>query len=207
MSQVRFSSQDLGARVAGSPLPPLAEVQELAVKQSPLLRETDARLQAQAARVSLARKESKPDLDLSLQYGQRNYRPDMISAVVSVPIPLHRGSRQGQEILEARSELSAMEADKRAQVNAIRAQVAKLVSDLERERTELALYAKGILPQGSAAATASLASYQAGKTDLLSVLDNQNTLFTYQTAYYRALADFAKSLAELEQVVGGEVLR
>ena len=207
VSQVRFSSQDLGARVAGSPLPPLSEVQELAVKQSPLLRETDARLQAQAARVALARKESKPDLDLSLQYGQRNYRPDMISAVVSVPIPLHRGSRQGQEVLEARSELSAMEADKRAQVNAIRAQVAKLVSDLERERTELALYAKGILPQGSAAATASLASYQAGKTDLLSVLDNQNTLFTYQTAYYRALADFAKSLAELEQVVGGEVLR
>ncbi|PYO77915.1 MAG: hypothetical protein DMD63_09395 [Gemmatimonadetes bacterium] len=207
VSQVRFSSQDLGARVAGSPLPPLAEVQELAVKQSPLLRETDARLQAQAARVALARKESKPDVDLSLQYGQRNYRPDMISAVVSVPIPLHRGSRQGQEILEARSELSAMEADKRAQVNAIRAQVAKLVSDVERERTELALYAKGILPQGSAAATASLASYQSGKTDLLTVLDNQNTLFTYQTAYYRALADFAKSLAELEQVVGGEVLR
>ena len=131
----------------------------------------------------------------------------MISAVVSVPIPLHRGSRQGQEILEARSELSAMEADKRAQVNAIRAQVAKLVSDVERERTELALYAKAILPQGSAAATASLASYQSGKTDLLTVLDNQNTLFTYQTAYYRALADFAKSLAELEQVVGGEVLR
>ena len=100
-----------------------------------------------------------------------------------------------------------MEADKRAQVNAIRAQVAKLVSDVERERTELALYAKAILPQGSAAATASLASYQSGKTDLLTVLDNQSTLFTYQTAYYRALADFAKSLAELEQVVGGEVLR
>jgi len=32
-------------------------------------------------------------------------------------------------------------------------------------------------------------------------------LFTYQTAYYRALVDFAKSLAELEQVVGGEILR
>ena len=37
--------------------------------------------------------------------------------------------------------------------------------------------------------------------------DNQNTLFTYQTEYYRALSEFAKSLAELEQVVGSEVVR
>ena len=206
-SQVRFTSQNLGARVAGSPIPALAELQDLAVKQSPVLRQTEAKLQAQAARVALARKGSRPDIDFSIQYGQRNYRPDMISAQVSIPIPVHRGSRQSQEIVEASAELSAMEADKRGQINSVRAQVARIVSDLERERTELALYAKAILPQGSAAATASLASYQAGKTELLSVLDNQNTLFTYQTAYYRALADFAKSLAELEQVVGGEVLR
>jgi cobalt-zinc-cadmium efflux system outer membrane protein len=206
-SQVRFTSQSLGARAAGSPLPPLSDLQDLAVKQSPLLRASEARLQAQAARVSLARKESRPDFDLSLQYGQRNYRPDMISAQVSVPIPLHRGSRQGQQLAEARAELSAMEMDRRAQTNSIRARVARLVSDLERERTELALYAKAILPQSAAAATASLASYQSGKTGLLGVLDNQNTLFGYQTAYYRAFADFAKSLAELEQVVAGEILR
>lgn len=206
-SQVRFTSQSLGARVAGSPLPPLAELQDLAVKQNPSLRASEERLEAQAARLSLAQKGSRPDIDLSLQYGQRDYRPDMISAVVSLPIPLHRGRRQHQEILEARSELAAMQADQQAQINSVRAQVAKLVSDLERERTELALYAKAILPQGSAAATAALASYQAGKSDLLTVLDNQNTIFTYQTAYYRGLTDFAKSLAELEQVVGGKVLR
>jgi outer membrane protein TolC len=39
------------------------------------------------------------------------------------------------------------------------------------------------------------------------VLDNQNTLFTYETEYYRSLSDFAKNLAELEQVVGSEILR
>ncbi len=206
-ARVRFVSQSLGSRVAGSPLPALPDLQDLAVKQSPLLRTIDAKVQAQAARVSLERKETRPDVDLSIQYGQRNYRPDMISVMASVPIPLHRGSRQAQQVAEARSELSAIEADRRAQTNAIRAHVARLVSDLERERTELALYAKAILPQGEAATAASLASYRSGKSDLLSVLDNQNTLFTYQTAYYRALADFANSIAELEQVVGGEVIR
>lgn len=207
VSQIRFSSQTLGARVADWPLPSLDELQDQAAKQSPALRATGARLQAQATRLALARKASLPDIDVGVQYGQRSYRPDMISAQVSVPLPLHRASRQRQEVAETSADLAAMENEKRAQINSVRLQVARIVSDLERERTELALYVKAILPQGSAAATAALASYQAGKAELLSVLDNQNTLFTYQTAYYRALADFAKSLAELEQVVGGEVLR
>ncbi|MDP9278453.1 MAG: TolC family protein, partial [Gemmatimonadota bacterium] len=91
-------------------------------------------------------------------------------------------------------------------VNKVRAEVARLVSDLERSRTQLALYAKAILPQGQAAVAASFAGYQAGKSDLLSVLSNQATLFEYETANYRALTDFAKALADLDAVVGGEVL-
>lgn len=206
-SRIRFAAQTLGARADGSPIPAVSDLQDLALKQNPMLRASEAMIQAQVARVALARKEFLPDFDLSLQYGQRNSRPDMITALISVPLPIHGGSKQGQEVAEARSELSAMEADRRAQVNSIRSNIARIVSDLERERTQLALYVKAILPEGSAAATSSLASYQSGKADLLSVLTNQNTLFTYQTAYYRALADFAKSLAELEQVVGSGVLR
>ena len=53
----------------------------------------------------------------------------------------------------------------------------------------------------------SIASYQSGKSDLLTLLESQATLFTYETAYYRGLTDFAKNLASLEEIVGGEVLR
>jgi len=131
----------------------------------------------------------------------------MITAEVSIPLPIHKRARQDQELEAARAEFSAMESDRRAKINSVRAQVSRLVSDLERGRTQLAIYTKAILPQGGAAATAALASYQAGKTDLLTVLDDQNTLFTYETEYYRSLSDFAKNLAELEQVVGSEILR
>ena len=206
-NRIRFAAQTLGARTADSPFPPLAELQDLAARQNPTLRENEANIAAQAARVELARKGSRPDFDVSFQFGQRNQRPDMITAEVSIPLPIHKGSRQDQELAEARAELSAMESDRRAKINSVRAQVARLVSELERGRTQLAIYAKAILPQGGAAATAALASYQSGKTDLLTVLDNQNTLFTYETEYYRSLSDFAKNLAELEQVVGSEILR
>jgi len=206
-NRIRFAAQTLGARTMDSPIPPLAELQDLAVRQNPTLREHEANIAAQSARVELARKASKPDFDVSLQYGQRNQRPDMITAAVSIPLPIHKRARQDQELAEARADLAAMESEHRARVNSIRAQVARLVSELERGRTQLAIYAKAILPQGGAAATAALASYQSGKTDLLTVLDNQNTLFTYETEYYRSLSDFAKNLAELEQLVGSEILR
>lgn len=205
-ARIRFATQILGSRAADSPLPPLATLQELALNQNAQLRERQAMIAAQSARVALAGKAVRPDIDLSLQYGQRNQRPDMISAVVSIPLPIHKRARQDQEISEARSELAAMQAEQTEEVNKVRADVARLVSDLERNRTQLALYAKAILPQGQAAVSSSLASYQAGKSDLLSVLDNQGTLFAYETANYRALIDFAKTLADLEAVIGGEVL-
>ena len=54
--------------------------------------------------------------------------------------------------------------------------------------------------------TAAIAGYQTGRSDLLALLDLQNTVFTAETGYFRALSDFAKAVAELEQTVGAEVL-
>jgi outer membrane protein TolC len=206
-TQIRFVTQTLGSRAANSPFPSLEALQDAAVRGNAAIKEREAMIAAQSARVELGRKASRPDIDFSVQYGQRDQRPDMISAVVSIPLPVHKRSRQDQELAEARSELAAMQSDLRATANKVRSEVARMVSDLERNRTQLALYTKAILPQGEAAVTSSLASYQSGRTDLLSVLDNQSTLFTYETAYYRALTDFARTLAELEQTVGGDVLR
>ncbi len=206
-SEVRFVSAALGARAADSPLPPLAELQQAAIRQSPELREHEAMIAAQATRLDLARKDLLPDFDVSLKYGQRPARPDMITATVSVPIPLQRRRKQDQLVAEADAQLLAGHEEHRAKVNEMNAEVARLVSELERERTQLALYVKAILPQGRAALASATESYQVGKVEFLTVLDSQATVFSYETDYFRALADFAKNLAELERIVGGEVLR
>ncbi|MBA3646420.1 MAG: TolC family protein [Gemmatimonadaceae bacterium] len=205
-SRISFASQKLGARTAGSPLPSLRFLEELAVRNNSGLREMAAKITAQAARVSLAEKAFKPDFDVSLQYGQRDQRPDMVSAVVSIPIPIHKRSRQDQLVTEARLELAALEAEHKSEANRVRAEVARLVSDVERSRTQLALYRKAFLPQGEAAVSSALADYRSAKGNLLSVLGNQATLFAFETANYRALSDFAKSMADLEAIVGTEVL-
>lgn len=203
---VRFASPALGARAAGSPLPPLSAVQEMAVRNSPMLREHEQRIAAQAARVELARKAYLPDFDLSLQYGQRQDRSDMVTAMVTVPLPIQKGRRQDLQVAEARAELSALQAAHGAKQLELRAQVARLYSDLERDRAQLALFKKAILPQGRAALTAALASFQVGRVEFLTLLENQTTLFNYETAYYRLLTDFARTLAELDRTVGKEIL-
>lgn len=205
--QIHFTSAALGAAAAGSPLLPVDSLEALAIASSPQLRGRDAMIAAQAARVALARKAHLPDPDVSLTYGQRNGRSDMISAIVSIPIPLQRGRKQAAEAAAANADLLALEADRQTAANTLRADVARRASDLEQARTELALYRRAILPQAQAAFASATAGYQVGRTDFTAVIDAQATVFNYETAYYRSLTTFAKALAALRRIVGAEVLR
>lgn len=204
--RVHFTSSALGARAADSPLPPVTELQEIALRESPMLRESEAMIAAGAARVELARRDYLPDFDLSIQYGQRDRLSDMVTAVVSVPIPFQKRRKQDAYVAEARSKVAALEAERTARRNELRAEVARLVSELERDRAQLALYVTAIIPQGRASLASATSSYQVGRVEFLTLLDNQATLFNYETEYFRVLTEFARGLAELERIVGREIV-
>ncbi len=204
---IRFISSSLGARAADSPLLPLEELQELAVHNNPQISESDALIAAQVVRRELARKAHLPDFDVSVQYGQRMERADMVSVMVSVPVPLRRVQRQEQMVAESRAELAALEADRQALMNRVRAEVADLYSRIEGSRAQLALFVRSVIPQGRAALESATAAFQVGRADFMTLIENQATLHEYETAYFRVLADFAIGVAELERIVGTEVLR
>jgi outer membrane protein TolC len=206
-AHVHFASDALGARAADSPLLPLDSLEALAAANSPMIHEHVARIAAQRARVALARKAHLPDISVSIDYGQRRGFTDMVSAVVSLPIPLQKGRKQDAEVAEAAAELAELEAQHHEMVNTLNAAIAKQVSDLERARTALALAKRAILPQAQATLASSTASYQVGRLDFAAVMDAQAGVFNAETAYYRSLMEFATSLAELERTVGAGVLR
>lgn len=205
-SHIRFVSAALGARAANSPLPTVDELQSLAIRESPLLREHEAIIAAQTERVAFARKAYLPDFDVSFDYGQRAGYRDLVTATVSIPLRLQQRSKQGQVVVAARADLATLEAEHDVRRNEIRASVARLHADLERQRAQLALYKGSIIPQGRASLTSAMASYQVGRVPFLTLLDSQATLFNYETEYFRVLTEFAKALAELERVVGTEIL-
>lgn len=206
-AQVHFVSAALGAAAADSPLLPLDSLDALAARNSPMLRSREAEIAAQAQRVALTRKARLPDFDVSVQYGQRPQFPDMVSLSVAVPLPLQHRRKQDQATVESEATLAALEAERSATVDTLHQQIATLVSDIERERTQLALSVRAVLPQARATLSSALASYQVGSVDFPAVTDAQASVFTYETTYFRALTDFATSVAQLERVVGTEVLR
>ncbi len=205
-ASVRFQTAELGARAAASPLPSLDSLQTLAIGHSPVLAAHEARLAAQDTRVALARKAVLPDFDLTLQYGQRNDLPDMLTAMVAVPIPLQKGRNQRQLVAAAEAEWSAEAAEHHAMVNALRERVAALHSELEQHRTRLALYTISVLPQTRATLTAATSGFNVGRTELSTLLDAQATLFNVEADSLRALTAFATALASLEGMVGTEFL-
>lgn len=206
LNRIRFASTQFGAPVADSSFPPLEMLQAMAISNNTMLREHEARIAAQAARLALAQKAAKPDIDVSLEYGQRNGLTDMVSAIVSVPVPLQHARKQDASVASERAELSALQAEHHAQVNELQARIAALYADAERERTQLALNAISILPQARGSLSAATAEYQAGRADIMMILQSRAVLFTYEMSYYRTLADFAETVAGLEQAVGKEVL-
>lgn len=206
-TRITFVSPALGSRVADSPILTSDSLQSLAIRQNPALRAHEAMIAAQAARAELAGKEHLPDLDLSLQYGQRDGFSDMVTATVAIPLPLQKRRKQDAQAAEARAELAALESEHHALRNALAARVVDLHSALERARSQLALYVRAILPQARAALTSATTGYQVGRVGFISLLEAQTSLFAYETQYHRALTDFAKTLALLEEQVGGEVVR
>lgn len=205
--RVGFASLDLGARVENSPVRPLAELLDVVTVNNPTIQVHMAKIEAQRARVDLARRAHLPDFDVAVSYGQRADRTDMMTLSVSLPLPVNRGSRQDAWSAAAEAELAALEAEHRDHVNTLQAAVASIHAELEKDRTSLALLSAGILPQGAAALQAATAGFSVGRTDFRAVMSTQATLFQYEVSFHRALTDFAKNVARLERLVGEEVLR
>ena len=162
---------------------------------------------ARGAAAELAAREHLPDVDVSLEYGYRPGHADMVSAVVSVPLPFQRARKQTQLASAAKLELEAHEADHHAEITELRREVARLTSVLERSRAQLALSRRSVLPQTSAATESATASYRAGRGEFVALLTALRSAYAAESQYVRSLQEFAVTLAALEELAGGEVLR
>ena len=162
---------------------------------------------ARGAAAQLAAREHLPDLDVSLEYGYRAGQADMVSAVISVPMPFRRARRQTQLASAAKAELDAHEADHHAEITELRREVARLTSVLEGSRAQLAVSRRSLLPQTNAVTESVTASYRSGRGEFVTLLTALRSGYAAETQYVRALQEFAVTLAALEELAGGEVLR
>ncbi len=185
----------------------LQELYGMAAAQYPDLKRQERYIDRAQYAVALARKASYPDFALGFQYLQRPRMPEMWGISFSVKLPLYFWKRQRPALEEAAAEL----AQARHEHEGIRAQLFFQVKDhyliaTTAERL-LRLYEEGIIPQATLTLESSVASYQVGAVDFLTLLTNAITVLTYELNYYEQLVTFQKALAQLEPLIARELTR
>jgi outer membrane protein, heavy metal efflux system len=190
----------------GSGLPDLEILQARALHSRPDLVAHVSRIDAFRTGVALAERERWPDMGWMFAYSPRVSRPDMVSLGVSVDLPLFRGRKQDQAVVEARELLADHEMRHHVMVAEIRSEVARRYSGLVRTRERILLLADGVIPQARAATEGAVGAYQTGRVEFTAVLEAHAVLFRHEIELARLLADFGRELAELGPAVGGPVL-
>jgi cobalt-zinc-cadmium efflux system outer membrane protein len=155
-------------------------------------------------KIALAHREYRPDIGVSYMYQQRSALPDMNGVTFSVNIPIFYKNKQRQGVAEATENLLGAEKMRDNRLNEVRFELKQQYLGAKASERLLTLYSMGVVPQSSLALESSMASYQVGNVDFLSLLANFTTLLNYETDYYRQLADYQTALARIEALTGSD---
>lgn len=200
-----FTAAALQEDGLGPDFPTLGELQERALHARPGLLAHGERIRAYRGRRDVAERERWPELGWMVSYSPRVGRQDMVSFGLSVDLPLFRGRKQDQALVEAEAELADHEVRHHEMVAKIRSEVAGRYDELVRVRERLVLLDDGVIPQADATVESALVAYRTGRMEFAGLLEAQAILFRNEIERARLLADFGSALAALEAVVGDEI--
>ena len=181
---VRWLGEDANRVFADSlpslPTPPSYAALLDHLPDHPLLLRADQQIAADQTGVELARQTYKPMWGVNLAYGHRpglaapgQPYTDMVSAMVTLSLPLFTDNRQDQTVVSARSNLQA---STYARDDDLRMLKQRLDDDWARwqQLKELnALYAQTVLPDAAADVTSGLNAYGNGNGDFFEVIRAQ----------------------------------
>lgn len=200
----------LGAYSPPARPPGLIDLEKIALENRPELTAIAAAVRQDETRTELAEKSLKPDYTLSGGYmlmpdGSR-YR-NTYMAEVSFTLPWLNRGRHDAEIAEANAMVNAQKADYESQRAAVFAEIQESLVRARVAEQLVVLYRDTLRPQTRAVLKATVAAYQADRTDFLNLLDSQNTTLDVELGYIKAASELETRLADLERAVGTQLPR
>lgn len=190
-------------------------LQERAPRQRAEVKIAQLRMQGDAGRVRLARREYWPDLVVGASWGDVGGRrdtlgreapppdngKDVFSLTLGVDIPLYRG-KYDAGVQEADARLAAAREAYRDVINDVRLAVHTATLRLDALNEQLALFENALLPQAEQALHLAEAAYSTGAVQIVDLLDSEQVLFDVRLGLARLNSDFMKALADMERAVG-----
>lgn len=196
-----------------------------AVERNPDLRRIAEQLERDRHGVELAKLAYWPDFTLGFEWMYMRPRPAFVpppNPQTGMPAPVNRMSEDGTDnwgitfglniplwfqkieagIREARGRLMATQHEYVAARNRVNFEIEDALARVRAQRELAALFKDTIIPQAQQAYEVSRASYSAGATDFLFVIDNWQKWLMFTTQYHRALGELERSVADLEAAIG-----
>jgi len=210
----RWIGDDAAASAGPFTLPARSELEPLAALEPRVLRhpaqvDFERRIDAAQTGVDLARQRYKPGWMLDMSYGLRSgsmdgeSRPDMLSAMVSVDLPLFRGNRQDREVAAARADargLHEMHDDHQREMQAMLAEawaIAARTAELER------FYERELVPLAEQSVQAALLAFRANRVMVDEVIEARRVALDTWLKHLRLVADRSQAQYDVDYLVGG----
>lgn len=167
----RAAARPLEALPPASPLPPLATIVEQ-LGQHPELTVLNEAVGVAQADVNLAREAYKPDWSVDLSYGLRGGdRPDFVSVVVGVDLPLFPRNRQDRRLA---ARLAGVERAAQLRLDrhlALQAELEATYADWQAADARIQRFERDILPLAARRAESALAAYGSDRASYARVLE------------------------------------
>jgi cobalt-zinc-cadmium efflux system outer membrane protein len=168
---------------------------------APMLRRDQIMVDRSRLAVDAARRDFKPDFAVTGGYYYMGSMPPMYEVRFDVKLPLQR-ARRAAAVAE---QLSTVEQARSTYDSTRLTLQSRIQEDFQMASTAVRLarlYRDMVLPQARLALESSMASYQTGRVEFLSVVSNFATVLDYEMNYFDELASYHAAVSRLEEVTG-----
>ncbi|MEO5717477.1 MAG: TolC family protein [Chthoniobacterales bacterium] len=182
-----------------------AELQAKALAQRPEVTSAQEKIEAERARVQLARREWFPDPRIRVearQFEESSRTFNEYDTGVFFSVPWGNFGKYSAGVREAKKSLENAE----NQAEAVRAETAGLIRDqlrkIETAARNYELFRGKIIPLAVQATAATRAGYESDKSGFLELITAQRTFREVEANAANYLADYEIAVAELESIIG-----
>ncbi|MDE3186245.1 MAG: TolC family protein [Acidobacteriota bacterium] len=186
-------------------LPTAQNLDELALRSRPDLLAAGQAAERSHKEQSLAKKVYVPDFTISAGYMLMQPSASMRNNYMvegSMNLPWLNRHRHDAEIAESTARATEQDAELAAMRNAAFGQIQEALVEAQAAQRLARMYRNDLRPQAEATLQASVIAYENDKTDFLDLLDSQMTVVDIDLAWFQAIADFNKRMADLELATG-----
>ena len=211
----RWIGSDNAARELAMSLPDVpparnARLEDVLVSH-PLVEAAQGQVAVSNDGVDLARQAYRPGWMLDITYASRDgvnpngvERPDFVSAMVVLDIPLFTGNRQDRMLVAREHERSAAEFQLEDQRLVLKRMFERLDADRVSLDERVQYYQRVLIPRSHENASAALSAYQSDEGDFLTLVRARIVEFETELKALRLKIDRAKVQAGLNYILGEE---